>query len=523
MLSRRLGQEVLVLRLKGILFYSFFIALSISFFCSYAIDQIQIQDHTESKKSVILNKGSLDGLTDGDYGYFYFQEKKDAPKIVKVAKAVLVQLNSTNSSWLIKEVYQPEYIKRKQSLILYSRSRHDLGKRDFSIRSNKVYLQSQTSADEYLEDKEIGAPKSQRLIEDLYTKEKGDITATVVDGRDMDVESTEFHQYDVKTLGKDKRLSVEEDGRYVETQALRDVYEDEYYQSSVDGWEQKAKSFDSLESMYKRKLKDVDVKEGQEYLTVNNSYREALDEKSDKVFLNRRAIKKMSMEGNNWSADMDDQEIRKFIVNSGIIEESDRKSFALKNSLGHEFYLRYSFGMTQNTTDEDDSYNGPGFGINLGYELFMERLTQHFRRLTFDFGLEFSNNYFDPNLGYNVKSVETSITAMANYYFWNYPTTLDRILLFVGYGMKSGSATLQSQYLSKDYSYNVRSFATLQTGLKYRIGASDLNTKKIGIGFLALLQYETQSYTSDAESEDDLDGEIGVNDLKMSLGMSFYF
>lgn len=508
---------------KGVSFHFFVLTLWLSFQTSLAIDQVVIKDHTDSKKSLIINKGSLDGLKEGDYGFFYFQEDKDSPKLEKVAKVVLVQLSSTYSSWLLKEVYKPEFINRNQGLVLYSRSRHDLGKRDFSIRSNKVYLQNETVADDYMEDKEIGAPKNQRLVEDLYTKQEGDLTLTLKEGEDNDVESTEFHKYIIKVAAEKERFSVEPDGRYVETEALRDVYEDEYYQSSLEGWEKKANSHDSLESMYRRRLKGVDVEEGQEFLTINNSYREALEEKKDKVFLNRRAIKKMSMEGSGWSADMDDQEIRKFIVNSGIIEESDRKQFALRNSLGHEIYVRYSFGLTQNTTEEDNSYQGPGFGINLGYELLMQRLHERFRRFTTDFGLEFANNYFDPNLGTNVKSVENNFGAKLNYYFWNYPTTMDRVLMFVGLGMKAGSAKLQSSVLSKDYNYKMRSFASLQGGLKYRVGASDLWKQKMGIGFIALAQYESQSYTSDEESADNLEGSFSVSDLKLSLGMSFYF
>ncbi len=488
-----------------------------------AVDQVQIKDHTDSKKSLIINKGSLDGLKEGDYGYFYFQESKDSPKLIKVAKVVLVQLSSTHSSWLLKETFRPEFINRQQSLVLYSRSRHDLGRRDFRIRNNKVYLQNETVSDNFIEDKEIGAPKEQRLLEDLYTKENKDITLTLREGEDTDVESTEFHKFVVKVAEEKERFSVEQDGRYVETEALRDVYEDEYYQDTLDGWEKKANGFDSLEAMYKKRLKGVDVEEGQEFLTVNNSYREALEQKKDKTFLNRRAIKKMSTEGATWSADMDDQEIRKFIVNSGILEESERKQFALRNALGHEFYARYSFGMTQNTTDEDNSYQGPSFGLAFGYELLLERLHVNFRRFTMDFGLEFANNYFDPEIGTNIKSVENSFGAKINYYFWNYPTTMDRILFFAGYGMKAGSAKFESSTLSKNYNYQMRSFAILQAGLKYRVGASDLWQQKMGVGLIVQCQYETQTYTSDEENTDNLDGDININDLKLSTGLSFYF
>jgi len=225
-----------------------------------------------------------------------------------------------------------------------------------------------------------------------------------------------------------------------------------------------------------------------------------------------------------WSADMTDAQLRRFIVENGLWEEAQRQDFARKYLPGHEFLLRYTSDFTYNVTVSDGNFQTSGHDFSLGYEFHLVKTTDVLRHWTVEWDIYTGSDYYNVG-GMNVRSDEFTHRGMINWYFKHPPSSIHKWMVHLGTGIRIGNAKFVAPGLAKKYVYQVQSFPIWQLGVKYRFRAGDENDylSRIGFGINSLIIYEQKALTVNDNLFDDIRGNLNVEDVKFSIGISLFF
>ena len=213
------------------------------------------------------------------------------------------------------------------------------------------------------------------------------------------------------------------------------------------------------------------------------------------------------------------------MIDTGISHEMSRQRFALKNSVALEFIFRYVTGLVKHGANVQETEQKKGKYYSFGIEYQLIRLNERYRRWTAELFYENGTNTYQIRDEVNVSSSEGHYKIGLNWYFYNYPSTIHRLLIHLGTRIGYGSANMSSSIPAESYKGTVLTFPTAHIGIKYRIKAGDEvdSESGIGLGLNALLQYEQLRFTSSGGKNSDTNGTFAVNDLKFSMGIGMFF
>ena len=237
-----------------------------------------------------------------------------------------------------------------------------------------------------------------------------------------------------------------------------------------------------------------------------------------------RVAAKIKRDGVNWSDDMDDAALRKYFINTGIVEERLRRERVFNEREGHEFMLYYGGSLSDHSNPIDSTYRAYGYDLGFAYDLHLTRANPDLKSLSLQFSVEFGAATYDLG-GMNGISQELKYGALLNYYFINNPLTMNKFIFSLGAGIKAGDSTMKGNNLSSQYTYQIISAPAAQLMMKYRFQAGDLNedTVKMGSSFNAGLLYEKKKLRIVDVPTETIEGAISVNEIKFLVGMGFYF
>jgi hypothetical protein len=162
--------------------------------------------------------------------------------------------------------------------------------------------------------------------------------------------------------------------------------------------------------------------------------------------------------------------------------------------------------------------------LGLTYELHLARATQDLKLWSLQFSFDTGASHYDLG-GVNGLSQEKMYGAGINYYLLNNPLSLNKIMVEIGVGIKSGESNMKGSYLNSAYSYQILCVPSLQLMTKYRYRVGDLNedTVKLGSSLFAGIVYDQKKLSLLDTPLDSINGTINVNDLKFQFGIGFYF
>lgn len=504
-----------------------------SFVFAQSFEGIEIILSSSSGKSVVLNKGRLHGLKEGDRASFLVHKgTMDNPKLEKVAEGEVIRALDNQSYWFLRKVFNPGRIRNSQKLSMQLRSKQLEGQRRFKVLNRKrIYTRSSKNNDIDFEN-DIGVPKQLVIENDNFVESKKIVQTKL--SKDHDIEIHEFDTWSKRNgLTKVDDFMKSFERKYVnENFAQKEITDDEVnkirntiYRAQLDGFIAKVNSLQyGLKGLYHDQRKDKDIKAIKARTDILNVYDEAREEKRRKRILGVSTSKKFARDGKLWSSDFTDESLRNYMINSGIEEEEMRQYKSLTQKTGNELSFRVSSALVGHSTSEDSNHQNKGYSLSIGYEYHLMRTSMALSRLSFEIFGQQSVENIDIG-GINGRFTSGSFGGQLLYYFYNNPAIISQWAWYGGLGIRRGSADVTSVDLSTDYEYQVTGLPIWSIGTKYRFRSGDSfeDDIPVGAGLNIRLSGERMNLTSVTTNNDNVQTNIIINDVKLTIGLSVYF
>jgi hypothetical protein len=467
--------------------------------------EAKILEMSASKQSFLLDLGSLDGIKVGDYAIIYTVEGDfEHPHPVKKGLIEAIKSMGKISYWIVRSK-EANYNLNRNTQVKIAKSDEILrGLRPLKYKKQLLFHDKRDLPQNF----------TQEVPESLIKKEEDHKIQQVIvetkwqhdeDGRILkyvDTKNTEKRKYDENLLSEIESIYLETPKDFITGKTVKE-YKKDVFENYMEQSFAHYNRYNGIEELHY--VAPSGFKDRKESL------------------INRGAVAKMKSEGALWSRDMNDDELRHYMVDSGIAQEEERRHKALHKKTGNEFLARLLFGAEDNTTTVDEQLHGTSFGGMLGYEFHLMRTTPDAESFTFEFNIGQDTNFYDFG-GVNVKSKENYYKVGANYYLYNSPADLQKYLWYIGLGIKKGSSLITSATQEGRTPFSFTSFPSYQLGLKYRFKAGDVpeEVMKVGMGINLAMIYEKLKLSAINDVSETISGTKSFTDLKFLIGVSLF-
>ncbi len=496
-------------------------------------DEVTLTELSSSSKSAVIDRGTLEEYSAGMVGKFYVQSGElNFPKIFLVAEGELIKSLPTKSYWLFSKIHEPRFIKAGYKLLVLTSTQVKAGrsieqKRRHVVVSKEAY----ETVESYLDQNKNNVPD--RFLKELDSYESGPelFTTEKVPEADQLVETYETLK---KTGGQHKSDEYGDDStekffigkKEVHLADLKRAEDKKLLDSIAKNYEEKinAQPFGLTRGLYRNQKKTPGLRDINDQISITSVYDEAKEARKTREEVDPSALAKIKRDGEQWSEDLDDVELRRYFIRTGLESEARRRETALNELDGNEIMLHYSGSTSDHTNKEDPNYQNLGYNLGLGLDLHLSRTSLNLKKWSLQFVLE--KGVSDYNIGsQNARGEEGLYGVYLNYYFINNPLTLNSFIVLAGLGIKSGTISMSNGELSKEYSYRVLTLPSVQLLSKYRFRSGDLmeDTVNVGTSFNAGLVIDNKRLTVVDYLADNINGKISLTDIRYLVGMSFYF
>lgn len=508
-----------------------FLFFSILFWLCGPLSRLNAQDYigvkiielSNSKKSALINYGRLEGLEVGDWGYLFLMDKEDGenrPKLIKVAKAEVIKAHPEQSYWFLREVDSFRYLEKGAHMLLQLNSKDK--RRPLKLRATQRMLAPQSSSTlpvpkELINDQDVMVASSDQNETQVLKREDRHL----VDEKEYSISKKK--EWDPKFDQEVNSVRLK-DPVNRDTETLKNEIEDEVFTSTAENSTEKVNNLPYGKSGLYYEIERDGVNLDPKRDSQNSVYQQMVDEEKTRQFVSKEAIEKIKREGPMYSATMTDNQLRKFFIQSGILEERERQQRALSERPGHDFTIRYTSNLTNHSTAEDPNFQGINYFISAGYEYQLGRTHPSLSSFAAEVELERGVGHYDVG-DINIRMEEGSMKGYLHWYFWNKPSGLRKYLPYVGVGIRRGNAQSLSPELSKEYEWQLMSFPSLRFGLKYRFSSGDERDEivKLGFGLNFQLTSEPVRFNTVNIIEDEINPSFTTSQVKFSVGIGAYF
>ncbi len=493
-----------------------------------AFERARILEVSITGRSLILDRGSLDTIREGDLGRFLIQQGPlEGPALGNVAVGEAVKVYQDKSFWYLYAIYDRKAISKDGHLLYAVAKDLTRGRKEFRVIRHQLIA---TEADAKKSKKTISNPQQQHSIEKNFIPEY-DLYDTKLP-LDNDVQVEEFSEWEktdspeyIEALGKEmSAVSLKDIEATVETETISRKEKERIAQGMVDEMVVKINETKGhLGKLYRDQVRDPDVRQMQKYTSSRPLYFTMQEDRKKAEIISPDVKERIEIAGKFWSGDMSDEQMRRFFIESGLMREHERRRLALESNPSHEFMMRLNYGLTSMADNSDPNYQAPSTSVLLAYEWHMMRTAPNLKRWGVELGYEYGSGRY--NLGENnVGTKESGIKGKINYYFMRLPSTIGHTIGFAGLGLGLGSADASAAALSREYSYSKITMPSAQLGFKYRLRSGDENDDfyNVGFGFQFVGTYETHKLSTNEELVDNISGSKSFSELKFSLGLSIY-
>ena len=482
-------------------------------FHSWGFSEARLLNESATGQTVVFNLGRHDDIKEGEYAIIVKQirslDQRDL-RLVPAARARNVKINTDSSVWIIYHFYDQELLVRGEKFLVFTetnvlrgRKRPDfgrvsaIGKKGQGVKTAKIAMREKVA---------LGALRSK------YTKEKN------------------FHAEEGRSAHDGELIDVEE-WKVVKNNRYRTAL---YKSASQDDFSRQLKleTFEKLVTAYIKRLNDPDFNydafyEEQMRSSYNNEfrrnsnfdteYKKFLAEQATKSTADAKLYRSILENGDSWSEEFSDEELRNVLNEVSILQERDRKVFVLAKPTKYAMALSYGSNLTDGQTTKDTRYRRNSmYSIDLDFEVTPILKHDSLERFTIS-GFFRSNKTATESQSFNTNVDETSLAVGANWYPWYKPYAVESPVVFMGTYIRSGLATLNAPSASESAKYTVLSLPGFRAGLRY-IFRNNVGLRIVAsMETLKLDRYQTSSVGSVLPDHANLvDGKVG-------FGMTYSF
>ena len=493
--------------------------------------ELEIIQASNTGKSVVVNRGELEGLTLGETAHIFYRDKKSSinkPKYYYVAEGEVIKLKDNRSYWYFKRIRRQFHVRTGKKLAFIMKGRDP--RRPFNTKHiHKVVPRGKKLSEFKLEETEE-VPADLIFGEDQYLVD--DNLVSTKQYRNDDITTDQAKKWQQHSAGEyDERLktsrAVLRSPRIMNTEKTdlikRNIETNVFNSTALFAISKVNSKKYGLDELYSDAIVDktTEIRKNAEDDSI---YSEFVSKQKEENLVNPSASHLIKDRGALFSREMTDKELREFFINSGIERELSRQKKSLEQSLDHEFQFTFANNMTNHTSTEDPSFQGSNYALSLGYEFYLMRTSERFRNYTLSVEFERGVGNYDINT-INGRFQFGSLNGYIHYYFLNPPISLFRYMPFIGIGYKIGNADVFSPNLTKDYEFEYNVTPSLRAGVKYRFKAGDTTSEyvKLGFGCSFVAQYDQYNFTNTTFLEDDIFSTFSTSELKVGIGLNVYF
>lgn len=530
-----------VICLGGPLFYH---KGPLSSFC-LALETVKILEVGKSQKTFLINYGVHDGLALGDVAKFYVPSYPQTYLATQyVGTAVLKKVFGTTSLWSIVEIGQKQLLEPSKKMVLFHVDDFKGTKEKLEIKRRLVVLSSQIPhqvgevKDQQGRDQPLALTKNQeeylrgKTVQTVSPRGgDGSRRAQIVDLGEWATRRNEKYYARNKQSQNGKKRKGDQLNRRLKTlyvselkrgpteeEVANQVLEKDLESQILTHFQNASHEQRDKENFYKDQKKNELMDEFRDEGVQRSVYNEEMEKRDiryNDYVLTKYYIKR---QGPSWSDDMSDDQLSRFVKNKGINLEEERQYQAKARLFYQEFQSLYSFPITDHSSSTGAGNTNRVFSLILGYEFYGVKIHNLFQRWTARGSMRWSEDVYSLNNS-NTPSKEFSVALGINYYIFELPIKMASPLWYVGGGFRRGQSELLLSFSQMSYrrTYLMSSLIGLWTGLKYRWAQN--------WGMYSELSYENLNFAVESGQSvaTGTPEEFSVNDVKLGLGLNFYF
>lgn len=491
----------------------------------------KIIEVSTSKKSIVLDRGYAEGLRNGDRAKIYTKDLSgglEKPRFNYVAEGEVIKVKNNLSYWYLRKIKNFRFL-NKNSQIVMVRQAKDPRRPFVTKRLLKVQGRSERQ-DYYQVSEDTGVPDDLVFEEDDF----------FIGENIRDTKPTKLQNIEITKKSNYVDIGDEFDESFDQVTDKLIVPGSEGDRDLINKVEKKARDyvFDSaskgsvekynelkygLKGLYGGVVRD-EMNANKSSSDFVNSVEKSHIENQKRKQVSPEALARIRKEGPRWSQGMDDEQLRRYLIETGIEGELRRQKRALGEKAGHEFTLRYTSNITTNTTTEDPNYQSNDYAISFSYEWHLQGTSELLKNFSAEFELERGISHYDVG-GINGRITEGSIKGYLNWYFLRPPSSIGSYMPYVGLGIKRGNGDLESAEFDNIYTVQLLAFPSAHFGLKYRFEAGDTldSQLKVGFGVNFQVKYESMRYNVVDILDDNISPVFSSNQTRFSVGLNVYF
>lgn len=470
-------------------------------FPAWGLSGARLIGQSASGQTALFNLGIHDGVKEGDFAVIVKQirdmNQRDL-RVVPVAKARNIKLNTVNSVWVLYKIYDHELLVKGQDYIIISESQMLSGRRDPRFGRIKVVTEKGKVKEQV---KSALAEDKERLakLKDLYPE--------------------------VQTL-HEKETRSDMDGELIDVDRWEKVKKDKYATALYKSPHQKdfrrelkLATFEKMVTAYLERVNDPDFSydkfydeqrktnfsnEFRERSNFSTEYEQFLSYQSQKATEDAKLYRAMLEKGETWSEEFSDEELKHVLTNVSALQEKDRRSFVVKDPKRYTVYLGYAMNLTDAQTEKDASYRRDGsYAVDFDFEGTPLLKHETLERFTLNASIRMNKTAMETQ-GRNASVDEISGTVGVNWYPLYAPHALEAPAIFIGTYIRSGTAAVEAPTVAEKANYTVLAMPGFRGGMKYNFK----NQIGLRIAFsmetLKLDRYEQSKFGSILPEEADL-------------------
>lgn len=491
--------------------------LSAAWHSAFAFTEARLISKSTSGMTVQFNLGSHDNIGAGDFGVIGKQiadinSKK--LKVIYVARARVVKVNSDSSIWIVYNVSDPAHLQKWSKYILLTESNMLIGRREPRVGETVVVTEEfkeKAQASHALKDDKDRLAKLKGNYDTIAITHEADPQA------DADLENINLERWD----------KVNEKMPWLRRSALYKGPSSKEFKRQV-----KLETFEKLVTAYFKRVNDPDFNYDAFYEAsrrtdfsnemkvksdIDSEYNKFLRDESKRATADAKLFRTILQKGESWSEDYSDEELRRVLNEVSVLHEKDRRDWIGANPNRYMAAFDYGFIMSDAQTDSDKGYKRDS---NRSYEVDFEVVPllghRQLERFSLNASARMSRNAFEAN-GFNADINETSLTVGANWYPLYAPYAIEAPVLTLGTYIRSGMANVQAPTVAEKANYTVISIPGLRVGMKYLLRNNWGLRFLLSMETLKLERYEASKLNST------LPENANLVETKFGLGVTYGF
>lgn len=482
---------------------------------AWALSGARLLNQSSSGQTALFNLGAYDGVKEGDFAVIVKEirslDKRDL-RIVPVAKAKNIKLNTNNSIWILYRVFDAELMVKGQTYLILTESQLLSGRRD---------------------------PKFGR-ISVITEKDKAAFQVQSTLQGDHDRIAKLKAQYpEIQTLHKLEERN-DEDGDLIDVEGWRKFQNNKYrtalykspYQEDFQR-ELRLNTFEKLVTAYLQKVNDPKfnydsfydeqmktgfANEFRKRSNFSTEYEQFLSNQSQKAVADAKLYRAILEKGESWSQDFSDEELRRVMNEVSVLQEKDRRKFVMAEPNRYSTYFSYGMSFNDAQTERD-----PGFRRDNRYSIEAEfegtPVVKHetLERFTLHANVRTNQTAYEAANAVNASIDEISVSGGFNWYPVYAPYAIEAPALFIGTFIRTGTASVKAPSRNEKANYTVLVLPGFRGGMKYNFKNNFGLRIMLSMETLTLDRYEQSKFGSV------LSDEVSIVEGKMNFALAYSF